>query len=197
MTSIFNLNNNDDDDDDFSEQINLDSLYEKKKNYDLNKLSIFKKLLSRVHVRIKTTARQKVDSQHCWFVVPEMIIGVPKYDQGACIAFLMDKLNENNFGVRYIHPNLLFISWKHWVPEYVRSEIKKKMGVQVDGNGNLINQNEETEKVIETNPNNFLLNTKNNSVNLTKKVNANPFKPVKAYKPSGIYNKDFFGGFDK
>ena len=103
MTSIFNLNDNDDIDDNFSEKINLDELYEKKKNYDLNKLSIFKKLLARVHVRIKTTARQKIDSQHCWFVVPEMIIGVPKYDQGACIAFLMDKLNENNFEIGRAH----------------------------------------------------------------------------------------------
>jgi len=42
MTSIFNLNDNDDIDDNFSEKINLDELYEKKKNYDLNKLSIFK-----------------------------------------------------------------------------------------------------------------------------------------------------------
>ena len=31
MTSIFNLNDNDDIDDNFSEKINLDELYEKKK----------------------------------------------------------------------------------------------------------------------------------------------------------------------
>lgn len=111
MNNIFNMNNNDDEDD-FNLKINLDELFEKKKAHDLSKLNIYKKLLGRIHVRIKTTARQNMDNQHCWFVVPEMIIGIPKYDQGACIAFLMDQLKENNFMVRYIHPNVLFISWK-------------------------------------------------------------------------------------
>ena len=37
-----------------------------------------------------------------------------------------NKLKENGFNIRYTHPNLLFISWKHWIPQYVRTEIKKK-----------------------------------------------------------------------
>jgi hypothetical protein len=38
----------------------------------------------------------------------------------------MDKLKTNGFNVRYIHPNLLFISWTHWIPGYIRTEFKKK-----------------------------------------------------------------------
>ena len=133
MTSIFDLNKLNEDE--FGEQIDIDELYEKKKNYDLNKLSIYKKILSRIHVRIKTTSRQNVNNQYCWYVVPEIIIGVPKYDHGACIAFLLEKLQDNGFAAKYIHPNLLFISWKHWVPSYVRDEIKKRTGVSVDGGG--------------------------------------------------------------
>ena len=52
------------------------------------------------------------------------MIGVPKYDQGACISYLMDKLYTNGFIVKYIHPNVILISWKHWIPSYVRSELK-------------------------------------------------------------------------
>ena len=128
MTNIFILDNIND----FSEKINIDDLYEKKKEHDLKNLELFNKLLHRVHVRIKTTSRLKKDEQFCWFVVPELIIGVPKYDQGACIAYLMNKLIDNGFNVRYINPNTLLISWHHWIPSYVRNELKKKTGISIN-----------------------------------------------------------------
>ena len=126
MTHIFNLGELDD----FNEKINLDDLYEKKRDHDMSKLNIFNKLLGRIHSKIKLTSRQKHDEQFCWFVVPEMMIGVPKYDQGAAIAYIMDKLTNNGFVTKYIHPNLIFISWKHWIPAYVRTEIKKKFRIK-------------------------------------------------------------------
>ena len=146
MTNIFTLENFDN----FSEKISIDELYEKKKQHDLNKLTLFNKILNRIHVKIKTISRQKIDEQFCWFVVPEIIIGVPKYDQGACIAYLVDKLHENGFAVRYIHPNTLFICWKDWVPTYVRNELKKKTGLSVNEFGKKI-ENTETEKQADVN----------------------------------------------
>ena len=128
MASIFTLENIED----FSEKLNIDELYEKKRLQDLNKLALFNKILNRIHVRIKTVSRQKIDEQFCWFLVPEIIIGVPKYDQAACIAYLINKLKNNGFNVRYIHPNMLFISWIHWIPSYVRSELKKKTRINID-----------------------------------------------------------------
>ena len=128
MTNIFTLENCTE----FSEKINIDELYEKKRQLDQNKLELFKKILNRIHVRIKTTAKQNVHEKFCWFVVPEIIIGVPKYDQAGCIAYLSNTLQENGFNVRYFHPNTLFICWDHWVPSYVRTEIKKKTGVQIN-----------------------------------------------------------------
>lgn len=89
MSNIFNLDNVSD----FSEKLNMDDLYEKKKQHDLQKLELFNKILNRIHVRIKTTSNQKLNEQFCWYVVPEVIIGVPKYDQPACIAYLIDKLS--------------------------------------------------------------------------------------------------------
>ena len=91
MANIFTLDNIND----FTDKLNIDVLYEKKRQHDLGKLEVFNKILNRIHVRIKTTSRQKLNEQFCWFVVPEVIIGVPKYDQGACIAYLMDRLKEN------------------------------------------------------------------------------------------------------
>ena len=122
MDTIFTLGDMEDE----NTKLNLDDLYEKKKKQDLNTLSVYNKILNRIHARIKTISRQQTADQYCWYVIPEMIIGVPKYDNGACIAYIIDKLKENGFVVRYTHPNMLFISWKHWVPSYVRQEIKKK-----------------------------------------------------------------------
>jgi len=183
MSHVFTLG----DLEDFSEKINLDELYEKKKQYDLNKLEIFNKLLDRIHTKIKVTSRQKIDEQFCWFLVPEIMIGVPKYDQGACISYLMDKLQTNGFVVKYMHPNVILISWKHWIPDYVRSEIKKKAGVNIDGYGNIVNKGEKKE--IENSGNDLILNR---NTKVTKSNDKKDFKSIADYTPSGnlLYNKD-------
>ena len=193
MSSIFTLENIED----FSEKLNIDELYEKKRQYDLSKLALYNKILNRIHVRIRTTSRQKMDEQFCWFVVPEMIIGVPKYDQASCIAYLMDKLKDNGFNIRYIHPNTLFISWLHWVPSYVRTELKKKTGIIIDeygqkvgdGDGDDSNNNELGLAGIGRNNGRLKIEDKNPQTNLKdKKV----YTPITSYKPSGnfVYNDD-------
>jgi hypothetical protein len=195
MANIFTLENVSD----FSEKLNIDELYEKKRQYDLNKLELYNKILNRIHVRIKTTSRQKIDEQFCWFVVPEVIIGVPKYDQGACIAYIIDKLKENGFNVKYIHPNTLFISWQHWVPSYVRSEIKKKTGMVIDEYGNkVVDEMDE----ITNGPVNDMFNIKSQSqtkvVKSAMKQQKN-FTPINSYKPQGnfIYDNELLSSLEE
>ncbi len=193
MANIFTLENIED----FSEKLNIDELYEKKKQHDLNTLTLFNKILNRIHVRIKTTSKQKVDSQFCWYVVPEIMIGVPKYDQGACIAYLLDKLTSNGFNVRYIDPNTLFISWLHWVPSYVRTELKKKTGINVNEYGQKVEEDlEEDEtrenKLVSKKPNDLLLNIKDINQNQNGKPQKKIYTPINSYKPLGnlVYNDD-------
>lgn len=190
MANIFTLENIDD----FSEKLNIDELYEKKRQYDLNKLTLFNKILNRIHVRIKTTSKQKMDEQFCWFIVPEIILGVPKYDQGACIAFLLEKLKNNGFNVRYVHPNALFISWHHFIPSYVRTELKKKTGIVIDEYGKKIEQidngevNEER-KISEAYP---MFNIKETNLSSVKNTHTQKkYTPIQSYKPSGnlVYNQ--------
>lgn len=180
MTNIFELENFDE----FSEKINIDDLYEKKKQSDLNKLELFKKILNRIHVRIKTVSRQSLTEKYCWYVVPEIIIGVPRYDQGACIAYIMDALQNNGFKVKYFHPNTLFISWHHWVPSYVRTELKKKLGIVVNEHGERIYEEKNEE---EDNSNNNYAEQSNVSSNNSKK-----YTPIDSYKPLGnlVYSND-------
>lgn len=192
MANIFTLENISD----FSEKINIDDLYERKKQYDLNKLDLYNKLLNRIHVRIKTTARQKIDEQFCWFVVPEVIIGVPKYDQGGCIAYLVDKLKENGFIVRYTHPNTLFICWKHFVPSYVRTELKKKTGIVVDEYGRPLDEKgEKMDKSESKNLNDILYPPQDQDKPLKsalKNSNQKKFTPIHSYKAKGnlVYNDE-------
>lgn len=174
MANIFTLDNFAD----FSEKINIDELYEKKKQNDLQQLELFRKILNRVHVRIKTIARQSLQEKWCWYVVPETIIGVARYDQAACIAFLMDTLEKNGFAIRYFHPNLLLISWNHWVPTYVRDEIKKKTGLVIDEYGRRIQQEDENEE--------------EEQQQLQQINNSKKYTPINKYKPSGklVYSED-------
>ena len=178
MANIFTLENFTD----FSEKINIDELYEKKRQVDQNKLELFKKILNRIHVRIKTTAKHNIHEKFCWFVVPEIIIGVPKYDQAGCIAYLLNSLNDNGFTVRYFHPNTLFICWDHWVPSYVRTEIKKKTGMEVNEYGNIIEQEKDEEKEIQVEQNG----------NIQQIKNSKKYTPINSYKPSGklVYSED-------
>ena len=186
MANIFTLENIED----FSEKVNIDELYEKKRKQDLNKLDLFNKILNRIHVKIKTISRQKVDEQACWFWVPETIIGVPRYDQAGCIAYLISKLQTNGFNVRYIHPNLLFISWNHWVPSYVRTEIKKKTGITLNEYGKKVEEEEDVKTIEPSNPNDYMLREQN--MEQKGKPQKKEYTPIKSYKPSGnlIYDDD-------
>jgi len=191
MANIFTLENIDD----FSEKLNIDDLYEKKRQYDLIQLALFNKILNRIHVRIKTVSRQRKDEQFCWFVVPEVIIGVPKYDQASCIAYLLDKLKTNGFNVRYTHPNAIFISWIHWVPSYVRTELKKKTGIVINEYGQKIDDTEEDNNKLTfevKEPNDFMLNMRPQDQNQKNKQQKKEYTPIKSYKPSGnlVYDMD-------
>jgi hypothetical protein len=209
MTNIFNLEKLED----FSEKIDIDDLYEKKKQHDLSQLALFNKILNRIHVRIKTTSRQKMNEQFCWYLIPEYIIGVPKYDQASCIAYIIDKLTSNGFFVKYIHPNTILISWKHWVPSYVRDEMKKKMGIVVNEFGERVDASrsengdadigvvsfsskpqgmKKLTSAYHEDPNTLLF--ENDYTEQKQEKNKKSYKSTNSYKPSGklIYNEDLF-----
>ncbi len=184
MDTIFTLRDNDEGD----LRVNLDDLYEKKKQHDLATLAVYNKILARIHTKIKTVSRQHMENQFCWYVIPEMMLGIPRYDHGACVAYCIDKLRDNGFMIRYTHPNLLLISWQHWIPSYVRNEIKKKTGIAVDGYGNKV-EKKETADDKPSDPNTLMFQKSSNNVPLSAKKE---YKPIDTYKPSGnlIYNQE-------
>jgi hypothetical protein len=195
-------------DSDKIKKINLEELYDKKKTYDLSKLSVYNKILNRIHEKIKITSRQKVDTQFCWYVIPEIILGVASYDRASCISYILEELTTNGFVVRYTHPNLIFISWKHYIPSYVRTEFKKKTGIIIDEHGNRVDELDEYGNPVPQSqamhtplsgntldPFNMGLTRKINPKNTADNTtNKKEFKPINDYKPTGnlIYGKEFF-----
>ena len=172
-------------------KLDMDELYEKKKESDITKLNIYNKVLSRIHSRVKLTSRQKKNNQFCWFVVPEVILGEPRYDSKNCIPYLIEKLKENGFLVKYTHPNLLFLTWQHYIPSYVRSEIKKREGIAIDGFGNIVR--EQDKKKQEKKDNNSLLFNTGEKEQQTSN-NKKEYKSISSYKPTGnaVYSDDMF-----
>jgi hypothetical protein len=121
-------------------RINIDELYESKKKNNLTRVDIYNKLLIKIHNRIKLSSRIKTNENFCTYIMPEVLIGYPNYNLEECLVFIIDKLQTDGFLTRYIHPNLLMISWNHWVPSYVRDEIKKKTGKEVNCYGEVENK---------------------------------------------------------
>jgi hypothetical protein len=198
------------DDEESTRKINIDELYEKKQRRDLKQLSIFNKILNRIHRRIQHIGRFKKDEQHIWFTVPEYIFGEPIYDKGDCIAYLVVKLEENGFLVKYIHPNTLFVNWANWIPSYVRTEFRKKTGKIMDEKGNITDPRSGEQTSVDTmreeeDINARLFNHRGNP-NHGGGAGAEPpqqekkiFTPISKYKPTGnfVYNPDILEKIEK
>ena len=179
---------------DFTEKLNLDDLYTTQKNIENNKIKIYQKILARVHKKIKTTSRSRNCDKFCFFLVPEFVLGIPRYNIETCISYVIDKLVDNGFLVRYTHPNLLFISWNHYIPYHTRMDIKKKHGVKVDGFGNVISKKKE-EKEDDPTGLNSLIFKKNEKVPLKNSKKSQNYTEVSTYKPTGnlIYSNELIG----
>ena len=175
-------------DEPFNEKLNLDELYERSRETSQTKVNTYQKILARIHSRIKAISRQRNNNKFCMFVIPEFILGIPRYDIGECTNFVIEKLTDNGFQIKYTHPNLLFISWQHYIPKYQRSQIKKKTGVSVDGFGNVVSKKNKNNRDA-SNPNSLLLIDKNIKTKDDKKNDSN-YKSTSSYKPTGnlIYN---------
>ena len=166
----------------FSDKINMDELYDQKKKTEEVKIQVYNRILNRVHKKIKTTSRSRNSEKFCFFLIPEFVLGIPKYDIGICTSYIIDKLIDNGFMVKYTHPNLLFISWQHYVPRYQRTQIKKKTGHTVNEFGQIIKKGEGNKKKDTTT---LLLNDKGNIKLKAAKKDQQNYKDIKKYKPTG------------
>ena len=170
----------------YPDKINMDELFQREQKSHVQREKIYSKIRNRAHTQIKTTSRQRDASKFTFFLIPEFLVGTPTYDVAACTAYIIDKLKNNGFYVKYTHPNLLFISWQHYIGKMQRAEIKRMYGVSVDGFGNKVK--DKIAKEAPTDVNSILL-TNSSHVNVQAKPKKE-YNDPSSYKPTGnlIYN---------
>jgi hypothetical protein len=175
-------------DSDAVQKVNIDDLYERNQRRDQRQLSVFNKILNRINRRITTTSRMKQNDKYIWYNVPAFIFGEPLYDQTDCIAFVVTKLADNGFYIKYINPGTLFISWENWVPTYMRQEIRKKTGYVLDEKGNVVDKVDKSNGAggAGEDPHNPILYHRPDGAEAQIKAKeAKKFTPIKDYKPTG------------
>ncbi len=174
--------------DKMSDKISIDALYEKKKKQDMAILKTYQKMLNRVHIQIKRSAAIDPDAKCCFFKVPEFIMGELHYEQTNCIAYLIDQLQQNGFAVQYYEPSTLFIVWEHFVPSYVREELKRKTGVQIDEFGRILsstNDNDDPMATTATSPPATASSAAASAAAISKEKRK---QAESAFKPTGVYS---------
>jgi hypothetical protein len=118
-------------------KINIDELYERDRAQAIHMVDSFNKILARVHARIRTVSNQHTDTC-CWCTIPNIIMGNRRYNINDCTKYVIDALRTNGFQVQAYPPNLLLVNWGHWVPSYVRTEVKRRTGVVLDEYGKVL-----------------------------------------------------------
>ena len=168
-------------------QIDINELYEKEKKRNLKLITSFNKILNRIHTRIRLTSKTKFADRHVFFVVPEIMFGEPFYDKAHCVAYLTTQLQANQFHTRYIHPNTLFISWQHFIPSFVREEIKKRTGLTMDSTGNVAPDPQAA------------IRDKQEEESVPSETQKKKYRSIDKYKPTGqlVYNSELFDQIER
>ena len=99
--------------------INVHKLNNVRDKREIHKLEIYKLVLEKCYHKINTFSDKGYS--YCFYVVPEYIFGVPRYDTLQCANFLIKLLKHEGFIVSYTYPNLIFIVWEH-----IPSEVTEK-----------------------------------------------------------------------
>lgn len=71
----------------------------------------FDKILARCYRQIEVAFRN-IES-YCIFPVPEFILGIGTYNVIYCSVYIIKNLKQNGYKVKFIDPNILFITWPY------------------------------------------------------------------------------------
>ena len=170
--------------------LNINKLRSEVEEREKKKIKIFENVLEMCYKKILNTNKQ-YDNYSCTFIVPNVVFGLPLYNIGDCVQFIMDKLIEKGFEIYFALPTTIHISWK---PEIAQ-----------DTNTQYLNQNNQIEYYNTLNPekqliikyngpsrkniNNQINNTQKNNMqkntmqkNTMQKNNNIQYRPIDEYK---------------
>ena len=104
-----------------SDNLNALDLFKKNKNFEKKMINTFKHILIKCNNTIKFAHKKKQND--LLYKVPHVILGCSSYNLDECICYLIIKLRKNNFYVKYLYPDILYISW---YDENILSKIDKE-----------------------------------------------------------------------
>ena len=73
------------------------------------RLKIYEEILQKCYHRIQNAVIR--DEPFALFAVPDFVLGKPTYNFANCIEYVIFRLKQNGFNLKYHYPNTLQISW--------------------------------------------------------------------------------------
>lgn len=74
-----------------------------------NRLQIYENILQKCYLKIQNSVLR--DEEFTIITIPDFIIGYPTYNFQNCIKYVIFKLKQNKFEIKYFYPNALQIIW--------------------------------------------------------------------------------------
>lgn len=130
--------------------LNINKLRNDVEEREKKKIKIFENILEMCYQKILNT-NKKCDDYSCTFIVPNVVFGLPLYNIGDCITFIMDNLVKKGFEIYFALPTTIHISWK---PE---GYINKKVNIFNHINSNKLEQLEQLEYYNSLQPQNQII----------------------------------------
>jgi len=91
--------------------LNINKLRSDVEERERKKIKIFENILEMCYQKILNT-NKNYDDYNCTFIVPNVVFGLPLYNIGDCITFIMDNLVKKGFEIYFALPTTIHISWK-------------------------------------------------------------------------------------
>jgi hypothetical protein len=89
--------------------INVKDLHKQIDDKELKKNEIYNNILLKCQEKILQATKN--NDMCCFYPLPEFIIGRPLFHAKTCRDYIISKLEDSGFLIKYTHPNLLYISW--------------------------------------------------------------------------------------
>jgi len=91
--------------------ISINDLHKEIENRENKKIKIYKQMLEKCYKLIISTNKMN-NNCCCIYKLSAITFGVPLYDVGECILYIMKDLNKRGFKIEHLPPNSIYIDWK-------------------------------------------------------------------------------------
>jgi len=167
--------------------LNINKLRNEVEERENKKYKIFETILEMCYQKI-LNINKKNNDYNCTFIVPNVVFGLPLYNVGDCVIFIMDKLVEKGFEIYFAAPTTIHISWKPKEDLNNNYYLNNSNNNQIEYYNTLNQQNQMIIKYNGSNNSNYNYNNNNDNTNNIQNKKKNQkniqYKSINDYKES-------------